>query len=251
MSGNEDLQKKLTAFSENWSHARHVENERLTFTQIYAGIVAGVLALRTAFHIQNEQIVLMVLLLIGSLGFLLTVKLTYEFKNHISKIQEMLVDDTLKKYVTLQLSGGIFTFIKVRILIQVFYMAVCSFIMYLVISNKYSPIINSGIIAGQLLLMLTVIILSNIEFDKKLKIRRIIVADPSKSEIVLQSANFMEINSIYQKIEKTQLIEKYDAILQLKNKTDRPKLEDMSLKDIKKAFKKEIHHSKDQMMKNI
>ena len=40
----QDLDYIKTCFSENLSHARHVENERLTFTSIYIAMVIGAVA---------------------------------------------------------------------------------------------------------------------------------------------------------------------------------------------------------------
>ena len=45
MSNSNEKDKKLDLIKENFNHARHVENERLQFAQIYGAIVAGSFAL--------------------------------------------------------------------------------------------------------------------------------------------------------------------------------------------------------------
>jgi hypothetical protein len=41
MSSSNEKNKKLDLIKENFNHARHIENERLQFVQIYSAIVAG------------------------------------------------------------------------------------------------------------------------------------------------------------------------------------------------------------------
>ena len=51
-----------TCFSENLNHARHVENERLTFTSIYIAMVIGAVAV--VFGLENNWVAFIVALLL-------------------------------------------------------------------------------------------------------------------------------------------------------------------------------------------
>ena len=53
-----------TCFSENLNHARHVENERLTFTSIYIAMVIGAVAV--VFGLENNWVAFFVSLLLTS-----------------------------------------------------------------------------------------------------------------------------------------------------------------------------------------
>lgn len=79
----------LSCMSENLNHARHVENERLTFNTVFLALVAGVLAF--SGEIQNQKVVFYVYLAItlaGFLSILLTVRWNNAFDRHQTYAQE-------------------------------------------------------------------------------------------------------------------------------------------------------------------
>ena len=62
----QDLDYIKTCFSENLSHARHVENERLSFTSIYIALVVGAVAV--VFGLDNNWIAFSVAAVLTVLG---------------------------------------------------------------------------------------------------------------------------------------------------------------------------------------
>ena len=68
---NDNREEKLSylqhCVSENLNHARHVENERLTFTSIYIAMVIGAVAV--LFGLQNNVIAAIVATLLTVFGF--------------------------------------------------------------------------------------------------------------------------------------------------------------------------------------
>jgi len=231
-NGDEELQKKLTLLSENWNHSRHVENERLHFAQIYGAIVAGVLAIISFAPSETQTLGIGSLYLIGVLGFVLTIKLTFAFMNYINKISELVeTDDTLREHMGMPLSGGIFNFIKVRYIFLIFYMALCSFLLYLVIEPFW--------IILQLGLMLVAIIIANEEFNKKLKIKKIVTKTTKKDHAILKSSSYWEIKSYYDdKIGKPEVIKK---IRKLDDSQTIKELERKSIRKLNKIYKKALN----------
>ena len=75
-------------FSENLNHARHVENERLTFTSIYIAMVIGAVAV--VFGLENNWVAFSVALLLTGfavMAFLLNHRWQGIFDKHKSKVK--------------------------------------------------------------------------------------------------------------------------------------------------------------------
>lgn len=78
----------LECLKENWQHARHVENERLSFTQFYAMIVGAVATILVQWSDRGPVLVLALaafLLLLSILGLLLTQKWGQTFDKHMER----------------------------------------------------------------------------------------------------------------------------------------------------------------------
>jgi len=74
----------------NLKHARHVENERLSFNSIYIAVVAGFFAL--AFDFANPLLTMFfigILLIISIIGFLFTKRWSDVFDEHSRKAQQI------------------------------------------------------------------------------------------------------------------------------------------------------------------
>lgn len=74
----------------NLEHARHVENERLSFNSIYIAVVAGFFAL--AFDFSNPLLTTFfigILLVISTIGFLFTKRWSDVFAEHSYKAQQL------------------------------------------------------------------------------------------------------------------------------------------------------------------
>ena len=75
-------------FSENLNHARHVENERLTFTSIYIALVVGAVAV--VFGLDNNWVAFWVTLLLtcfSVMAFLLNFRWQEIFDKHKAKVK--------------------------------------------------------------------------------------------------------------------------------------------------------------------
>ena len=69
---------------ENLEHARHVENERITFNSIYIALAAGVLAFISTIDVFVVRISILILqLVLGIIAMLLTVRWNNAFSQHM------------------------------------------------------------------------------------------------------------------------------------------------------------------------
>lgn len=85
-----DMDEKQAAFvmnfiNQNLMHARHVENERLTFNSIYMAMIGGILAFSFSIDIPLLSIFLIItLLVLGRIAVALTQRWDYVFDAHIN-----------------------------------------------------------------------------------------------------------------------------------------------------------------------
>ena len=131
----------IDILKENWLHARHVEIVRMLFANIYAAIIAGVLAYlgKSGLHVMP----LAALLGISIFWLCVTLKQNAEFANHMKSIENIFNDGKIslgeqnewKKYVGMPLSakGGIWRIFRVSIIFVVFYVAVIITLVSLII----------------------------------------------------------------------------------------------------------------------
>ncbi|MGE5652849.1 MAG: hypothetical protein ACM3ZQ_01090 [Bacillota bacterium] len=78
----------LECLKENWQHARHVENERLSFTQFYAAIAGAVVTMLSQWFDKGRELVFALasfLLLLSILGLLLAHKWGQTFDKHMER----------------------------------------------------------------------------------------------------------------------------------------------------------------------
>lgn len=76
----------MTCFEQNLEHARHVENERLTFNSIYMALVGGVLAFVYSTEVKYATFsigVTVLLIITGFIAMLLTKRWDNTFDRHI------------------------------------------------------------------------------------------------------------------------------------------------------------------------
>lgn len=73
---------------ENLNHARHAENERLTFNSIFLALVAGALAFASAFPAQIAFFIYLAITMAGFLSMLLTARWNNTFSRHIYFAQQ-------------------------------------------------------------------------------------------------------------------------------------------------------------------
>ena len=73
---------------ENLNHARHAENERLTFNSIFLALVAGALAFASAFPSHIAFFIYLAITMAGFLSMLLTSRWNNAFARHIFYAQQ-------------------------------------------------------------------------------------------------------------------------------------------------------------------
>lgn len=93
-----------SVYEQHWLHARHVENERLWFTNIFALIVAGLLAFLGTT--EDKELLPQFAIYVGYFIFILSllgyfVCLTWRapFVEHTTLANKLLEDSQLKKYI--------------------------------------------------------------------------------------------------------------------------------------------------------
>lgn len=74
--------------NENLNHARHAENERLTFNSIFLALVAGALAFASAFPAEIAFFIYLAITMAGFLSMLLTARWNNTFSRHIYFAQQ-------------------------------------------------------------------------------------------------------------------------------------------------------------------
>lgn len=78
----------LEMMKENLSHARHVENERLTFNSIFLALVAGSLAFADSFDTEIALFLYIAMAFAGLLSMLLTSRWNNAFSRHVYFAQQ-------------------------------------------------------------------------------------------------------------------------------------------------------------------
>lgn len=88
-----------TIYEQHWLHARHVENERLWFTNVYAIVLAGALSLLSE-HVSLEfnVAVLSFLMLLSLIGILFSLKVKLVFIWHTREAHKIIKDHGFIEY---------------------------------------------------------------------------------------------------------------------------------------------------------
>ncbi len=90
-ANNEKIELIKTVYEQHWLHARHVENERLWFTNIFAIIFAGSLAVTKdkLFEISSLPLVIF-LMILSCFGIMFSLKIDSIFKTHTEYAKQIL-----------------------------------------------------------------------------------------------------------------------------------------------------------------
>jgi hypothetical protein len=118
----------LAIFAQHWENARHIKNERLSFTNIYAIVSAGILSLLQS--VSGEfilEISLLVFLLAFSIiGLLTSLRLKAELEECLHNIERIVAQTGLEEFMPVVDSRGSLTrYPKFRWLFPVFY-SICT-----------------------------------------------------------------------------------------------------------------------------
>jgi hypothetical protein len=118
----------LAIFAQHWENARHIKNERLSFTNIYAIVSAGILSL---LHAVRGEPVLEVSLLVflfafSVIGLLTSLRLKAELEECLHNIERIVAQTGLEEFMPVIDSRGALTrYPKFRWLFPVFY-SICT-----------------------------------------------------------------------------------------------------------------------------
>ena len=89
---NERIELVKSIYEQHWLHARHVENERLWFTNIFAVIFAGTLAvIKGKLFDKSSLPVIVFLMALSGFGVLFSLKIDSIFKTH-TRAAKQIVD---------------------------------------------------------------------------------------------------------------------------------------------------------------
>lgn len=114
----------LMVFQQHWENARHIKNERLFFTNIYAVVSAGILSL---LHSIRGEFVLEISMLVflscfSLIGLLTSLRLKAELENCLRSIERTVARLGMEQYMPLVDDQGSLTrYPKFRWLFPVFY----------------------------------------------------------------------------------------------------------------------------------
>jgi hypothetical protein len=91
----------LTVFQQHWENARHIKNERLSFTNIYAIVSAGILSL---LHSIRGEFVLEISLLdflgcFSVIGLLTSLRLKAELENCLHSIEQTVARLGMEQFI--------------------------------------------------------------------------------------------------------------------------------------------------------
>ena len=99
----------LIVYQQNWENARHIKNERLSFTNIYCIVAAGVLSL---FHtVQGKRVLeismLLFLVLFSLIGLLTSLRLKAELEECLHKIDQIVSQTGVEPISALSEAKGV------------------------------------------------------------------------------------------------------------------------------------------------
>lgn len=114
----------LVVFQQHWENARHIKNERLSFTNIYAIVVAGILSL---LHSVKGEVVLELALHIflcsfSAIGLLTSLRLKAELEECLRNIEKVVTALGLEHFMpVVDARGALTRYPKFRWLFPIFY----------------------------------------------------------------------------------------------------------------------------------
>lgn len=111
-------------FQQHWENARHIKNERLSFTNIYAIVSAGILSLlhsiRGEFALEISM--LMFLVCFSVIGLLTSLRLKAELENCLHSIEQTVARLGMEQFMpVVDAQGALTRYPKFRWLFPVFY----------------------------------------------------------------------------------------------------------------------------------
>jgi hypothetical protein len=114
----------LAMFGQHWENARHIKNERLSFTNIYAIVAAGVLSM---LHSISGELVLEIAILLflcafSAIGLLTSLRLKAELEECLRNIEKIVSEIGMVQFMPIVDARGALTrYPKFRWLFPVFF----------------------------------------------------------------------------------------------------------------------------------
>ena len=145
-NNEKDLIKAV--FEQHWLHARHVENERLWLTNIYAVILAGSLAYMKEDLFKEANLPLICFLMLLSLFCILfCLKIDSIFKTHTTQAENLLKES---KIPFLMLDGfsnhWVNKVIRISRLFPIFFSLCFNFLLFIFLKILFGPVVYSYLI---------------------------------------------------------------------------------------------------------
>ena len=99
----------LAVYQQNWENARHIKNERLSFTNIYCIVAAGMLSLLHTVAGQRllEISMLTFLVLFSFIGLLTSLRLKAELEECLHKIDQIVSQTGVERISALNEAKGV------------------------------------------------------------------------------------------------------------------------------------------------
>ncbi len=99
----------LAVYQQNWENARHIKNERLSFTNIYCIVAAGMLSLLHTVAGQRllEISMLVFLVLFSVIGLLTSLRLKAELEECLHKIDQIVLQTGVEPVSALSEAKGV------------------------------------------------------------------------------------------------------------------------------------------------
>jgi hypothetical protein len=99
----------LAVFQQNWENARHIKNERLWFTNIYAIIIAGTL---TVLQLARDNIALEItiisfMILFSIIGLLTSFRMKAELEECLRSVNQIVSSAGLNSLMALSREDGV------------------------------------------------------------------------------------------------------------------------------------------------
>ena len=91
----------LAMFAQHWENARHIKNERLSFTNIYCIVAAGTLSLLHSVRGEGtlEYALLLFMVAFSAIGLLTSLRLRFELEHCLRQIESIAVATGLEKFM--------------------------------------------------------------------------------------------------------------------------------------------------------
>lgn len=164
-TNNEKIDIVKAVYEQHWLHARHVENERLWLTNIFAIILAGSLSAikDKLFDISSLPLVIFLMILSG-FGIIFSLKIDSIFKTHTRSAKQILERYGLSDMWARSKRHWVNDKIRISRLFPIFF-SICFYFFLFVLIYIFSKCYLWSSIIPAILLFVTCIFLYRLKYD--------------------------------------------------------------------------------------